>query len=101
MKKDCLSDHTKCSPSPGSLAPDKNHCPTDQSQTIANAIPMIPMPKVMPRKYDCRSLTTTVQITETYIVNLTSPAARIRCSVRLKTDKQADYGNIRKRYDFT
>ena len=49
---------------------------TIQSLTMAIAIPMTPISKIMPKRYDKRKRTTIVESMETYIVNFTSPAAR-------------------------
>lgn len=47
-----------------------------QSQTIAIAIPMTPICSAIPKIQDSNRRTATVDMTETYIVNFTSPAAR-------------------------
>lgn len=47
-----------------------------QSQTIAIAIPITPIFKTIPKSHDKSRRTAIVEITETYMVNFTSPAAR-------------------------
>ncbi len=50
-----------------------------QSQTIAMAIPITPIFRTIPKNQDSSRRTTIVDITETYMVNFTSPAARSLC----------------------
>ena len=47
-----------------------------QSLTIAIAIPMTPICRITPKSQDNNKRTAMVDMTETYMVNFTSPAAR-------------------------